>query len=407
MTEKKYLAIRCQGAGIETTLQKLRRFIRQLRLADLVPAVMYERGAQSQRRREYYIVLEVHSELFNKPPRLEQFFREVQIGEPLWDQWLQESDLGEWLREPESTQFFRQIVRSNAVRKPAQPDDPFGRLDQEPAPVESAEAFNKLLYWLSARGSGTWQAFCDACEALKIAAKPRRVFRRLRLLGHAEYLDHGKRWQVCPPRVARSADGSYSYLIGQRTPSMLQTLPHQPVPQSNAPDLIKLSPEYAADSLSDLDVVSLRLAERLPRWRDLPQRWQKVNLPHLRYRIERWDGSDFRIHVERPDRIGMYRYTDQLEQHVFYDGSALRRGDWYGMQYLAEAHLGKFPQCRYSKAHHACWLSAHLPDLYERALVLASGRLPEPKGDGWLFTNVSSALMEALRARLDLSIQED
>ncbi|MFN7209997.1 MAG: hypothetical protein ACK4P1_06340, partial [Aggregatilineales bacterium] len=174
MTEKKYLAIRCQGAGIEKTLQRLRQSIRRLRLADLVPAVAYERGVQSQRRREYYIVLEVHSESFDKPLRLEQLFGEVQIGEPLWNQWLQERDLGRWLKEPESTQFFRQIVRSSAVRKPAQPDDPFGRLDQEPAPAESAEGFNALLYWLSARGSGTWQAFCDACETLHIAAKPRR-----------------------------------------------------------------------------------------------------------------------------------------------------------------------------------------------------------------------------------------
>jgi hypothetical protein len=188
---------------------------------------------------------------------------------------------------------------------------------------------------------------------------------------------------------------------------MLAEIAHQLAPQIGAPDLIKLAPESAPESYHDLGVASLRLAERLPHWRVLPQRWQTIDLPLLRYRIERWDGTEFRILVERPDRIGMYRFQDtsnKSEQYAFYYDGTLRQGDWYGLQYVANAHLGKFPQCVYSEAHSACWLSAHLPDLYERAIVLASGRLPELVNGGLRFSGVSSALIETISHKLGFSV---
>lgn len=237
MTEKKYLAFD-SDKRLDETLRKLR----DPRWSDLVRAVIYEKGARSLWKKRYKIVLEIHEREVHKGlsnPKLQRLINAGWIGnlicegklvaEKEWRGFFQHPEKS--LTQPQEEQFSQVSVAPKCTRL----DDFFKHLDQEPAPVESAEAFNKLLYWLSARGSGTWQAFCDACEALKIAVKPRRVFRRLRLLGHVEYLDHGKRWQVCPPRVACSADGSYSYLIGQRTPSMLQTLPHQPCRRATRP----------------------------------------------------------------------------------------------------------------------------------------------------------------------------
>lgn len=410
MTEKKYLAVRCAGIGLDKTLQTLRKYVRERHLAELIPFVTYEKGAQARRKFDYYIFLEVHSKHSGKPPELERLFREIQLGRPL-DQWLTAEDLKRMCSAPESTQFFRQIyVQSARAYKSVPPDNLFGRADQDLLALEINDAFDRLLHWLSVLGGGTWQAFCAACEALNIADKPRHVFRRLRLLGHVEYLDHGTRWQVCPPCLVQSANNSYSYLIGQRTPSMLAEIAHQPAAQIGAPDLIKLAPESAPKSYHDLGVASLRLAERLPHWRALPERWQPIDLPLLRYRIERWDGAEFRSSGERPDQIGMYRFQDtdnRSERYAFYDGTQLRQGDWYGLQYIANAHMGKFPQCVYSEAHSACWLSAHLPDLYERALVLASGRLPEPVNDGWLFSGVSRALIERMSDKLGFFVSHE
>ncbi|PJF43446.1 MAG: hypothetical protein CUN50_00555 [Candidatus Thermofonsia Clade 1 bacterium] len=406
MAEKTYRAIQCRRIGLNQALKTLRAFVRERRLAEYIPFVRYEKNADTRCRGEYYIVLEMHQ----APNEVLQQLQELGIGIPIPEE-LTEGSLDAWLSpNRESTQFFRQVYLEKPAQfsRPTAPSDDLSEFSEgEESYLQSNEPFNKLLYWLSARGSGTWQIFRHACEQLGIDNKPRQVFRRLRLLGHLGYLDQGRRWQVYPPYLVQSADGSYRYLVGQRTPSLLKNLPVERFPQRGTPDLIKVPPRFAAEGFCEAGIASLRLAESLPSWRDLPNRWQALDLPMLRYLFNRWDGAEFSIRVERPDQVGLYRCEDTEKQSIryaFYDGSTLWQGDWYGLQYVANAHLNLFPRCVYSQAHHTCLLERHLPDLHECALVLASGILPEKRDGGLLFRHVSAALINTLSDKLGFSV---
>jgi hypothetical protein len=94
---------------------------------------------------------------------------------------------------------------------------------------------------------------------------------------------------------------------------------------------------------------------------------------------------------------------------LFYDAARDRwlAGDWYGLRYLALVQRGQPRPARYN------WLSASLaiaeearpPELYERALVLCSGRLPERRGPWLYYHDVESAVLDTLAAKLHLDLE--
>jgi len=87
-------------------------------------------------------------------------------------------------------------------------DNPFeltstSYINQLSSNVEAISSrYEQLLYWLSAIGNGTWESFKKSCEALKLE-EPKRILRRLKLLGHIESSQDGSRWSVAPIAIVK------------------------------------------------------------------------------------------------------------------------------------------------------------------------------------------------------------
>lgn len=306
---------------------------------------------------------------------------------------------------------------------------------------ELSQRYEQLLYWLSALGSGTWESFKKACDALGLE-EPKRIFRRFRLLGHIESSLDGSRWSTAPTalvEVRSESDSQEFILCGQRSKHLLEKLQqYTTVKLSNqvrgdAPPDVRLQ----LDSLEELDYTveqvgnqfgitiinagnaSLKLATVLPdltTWKQGLRRLQGI-VPSL-YEWKRFDGNDF-VECSFFCITGMYQMfpTEEIDRPcltLFYDSETdtWRQGDWYGLRFLA-LHYGNH-QCiaHYdpTAARLAIPFSQRWPELYERALVLASGRLPSyqrTEQSLWLiYENVGLALVEQLTKKLDITCEE-
>jgi ribosomal protein S10 len=296
---------------------------------------------------------------------------------------------------------------------------------------------NYLLIWLSARGEGTRNSLQAACKTLGIIEdgnEVRRVVRRLRLLGHLETSPTGARWSIAPPTLVRlntpSALGTV--LCGARDATLLEALravariEEIPQPHGLAPSAILLHDAEteltkAVASIPGLwltERVAERLAELLPpiaAWPDtLP------SLPGIvpsRYILRQFDGSKF-VDVQLVRQGGLYELTERTEERAssigrtrtfFYDarrGSWLT-GDWYGLRFFARVDLGmrcpaQYEQTTWRLALPVDW---NWPEVYERALVLASGRLPV-RHKGWLvYEAIAPRLLHMLVEKLELDLE--
>ncbi len=305
-----------------------------------------------------------------------------------------------------------------------------------------SQRYEQLLYWLSALGSGTWESFKKACEALELE-EPKRILRRFRLLGHIESSLDGSRWSTAPTafvEVRSELDSQEFILCGQRSKDLLEKLQqYTTVKLSNqlrgdAPADVRLQ----LDSLEELDYTveqvrnqcgitiikagnaSLKLATILPELTAWKQRLRRLEgiVPSL-YEWKRFDGNDF-VECSFCCITGMYQmFPTEESDHpcltLFYDSETdtWRQGDWYGLRFLA-LHYGNH-QCiaHYdpTAARLAIPFSQRWPELYERALVLASGRLPSyqrTEQSLWLiYENVGLALVEQLTKKLYVTCEED
>jgi hypothetical protein len=168
-----------------------------------------------------------------------------------------------------------------------------------------------------------------------------------------------------------------------------------------------------AAHLPDLD----RWEESLPRLPgltnpDAAQRWQGsgyVEEPTFRIREGRYFGPSGLYRVsggEGRRRIQLTFYLDEPRQIV-------RRGDWYGLRFLALRRSGRRCAALWSAAPECggkLMLRAHerWPALYERALVLAAGLLPGLSASGLLhYDGIPLSLAQTLAGRLGVGLAID
>lgn len=279
--------------------------------------------------------------------------------------------------------------------------------DREDDEIDSLEAekYARLLYWCSAVGTGGLDRIKEACALIGIETEwggAWSVLRRLTLLGHLEIADgQSVRWSVLPPMlVAPAIDQGERFLIGQRSPALRSSLhadrslyEHL---QPGAPARWVIlrggaSPE-CYDGCEPLDAGCLagRLSEMLPtpdEWLGQLPGWEERDF--ARYEVEMYDPAE-NVFVRVQFRLsalqrGLYRFTLEragrpMTTLAFYDCSAERwvGGDYYGLRFLARNAAGI---CRAVHNEEAATLMVPVPDRwpmpYERALVLASGRLPK------------------------------
>jgi hypothetical protein len=172
--------------------------------------------------------------------------------------------------------------------------------------------------------------------------------------------------------------------------------------------------------------VATRLMELLPDldgWKETLTPIEKPNTTTCA--VERWDGrqyapaSDF---YQRGDHYsgasGLYRLTREATSYrmvLYFDYERQRwlKGDWYGLRFLAHKDAGPGLESVYHSASNVLRILAaeRWPLLYERALALASGLLPQRATDTvnaeWLaYRDVPAALTKALANKLAVPITE-
>ncbi len=290
----------------------------------------------------------------------------------------------------------------------------------------------ELLYWLSALGSGTWESFRKACSTLNIE-EPKRVLRRLRLLGHIETSLDGYRWSIAPTALVKinsQLDSQEFILCGQRCVSLLNQLAEYTniisveQPRGNAPPCIRLKVNESNKITEQFHIievgdVSIRLADMLPDLKGWQQSLRSISgiVPSL-YKWKIFDGNNF---VERTfqSETGMYQMWDIeggdfSRMTLFYEAETdtWRQGDWYGLRFLALHYSDRPLIARYDSttARLAIPFSQRWPELYERALVLASGLLPtyhKTEQHLWLiYENIAANLVEKLTKKLYVTCEE-
>jgi hypothetical protein len=225
-------------------------------------------------------------------------------------------------------------------------------------------------------------------------------------------------------------------LCGQRDGHLIRALRNlgevSTLPQTeSAPSLVKLRPDQPVELAHSISMLGLpfeifvggpvadRLAHLLPTLQEWASSLQELPglLPQSFDKL-RFDGVDF---VETPlaDESGFYqlwpighekvqverpRYTAYFDR----DTEKWRRGDWYGLRFLAYSVTGIRCVVTYDPELQqlAVRYSQRWPELYERALVLASGQLPR-LNHGWLYyVGIGRSMLDSLRSKLNFQLEE-
>jgi hypothetical protein len=424
----------------EVYIERISTLVRNYDLGSVIPNLHTEKIRRGQR--QFYLFLGFNSEPKGYiPPRILDILNSISIGHPL-PETLEYPQIKSMTSAGVDTEHYRRTVTYRPPLVTAT-EDPFdlgelqSYIDQQPT-NESFLALNRLLYWLSATGAGGWPVFRRVSDLLTkeiVGLDARHLFRRLRLLGHVEYATpNGSKWGICPPVLVQATQPNTYFLAGQRTPSLLTDLSkiaeveHQPQPTGQGPDIIQL--RFASETAARQAVnrgsfklhwgglTSLRLAEILPDWKEYQTSLDVVSGFVLsNYTLEQWQGETY-VEIHFQNQTGLYRLTPREQdtrlspQSLFYDADTdqWRGGPWYDLRYLALQNAGEPCRVRYHHTRQRLDISANYrwPDLYERALVLASGFLPLPAPDySWYyFKDISPELAHLLAAKLNVTIEE-
>jgi hypothetical protein len=429
-------------------LSKVRSWVRLLRCGEVIPVVYFSKRVG----KDYFVFLGYESFADSSvPAEVRELCEKAGFNSRLLDKPLAFDELKKFLdpQEFDTTGSDRIPYRARWV---GDSGDVFDLAEAVTGSAlassdpQSDERYERLLAWLTATGEGRWESLVKASAEIGVAdnnISAKAMFRRLSLLGHIEASDDARQWVVSPLVFVRTAcDPSVSFWCGQRTfvwreslSTSLSTDIH-PQPCSQAPPRFSIC-ESDADriyqSLKTLDnpfewleePLSLVLAAHLPdldRWvESLPVLTGLVNPEHA----ERWQGAgyveDTSFHI-REGRYngasGLYRVTRGEGRHrvqlTFYldrDRQVVRRGDWYGLRFLALRRAGHSCSAFWTADASGGKLILRGPErwpaLYERALVLASGFLPSQSANGLLhYCGIPLNLAQVLTVRLGVELEQ-
>ena len=251
---------------------------------------------------------------------------------------------------------------------------------------------------------------------------------------------------MAPAVLAETASGTDAaryVLCGERDAALLSALRHiatidvQAQPDGGGPRRVLLQceePDRLSANLRDLASEqklvraprcgrpAAHLAEILP----AIDRWgaSLLVVPGIlpeRFDVRRYTGAGFR-QTEFTGESGLYelwprepRSRTQTRPRAYYYEAAPNgegrwlTGDWYGLRYLERIAACTPARASYDllSARLAVEEEARPPEIYERALTLGSGRLPERR-DGWLYyDDIDFSVLNALAARLHWTLLEN
>ena len=391
---------------------RIKQRVEQRGLSDVLPLVKYEVG----RRGEYYLGVAYDAQVVHDDQdaldRVTPVLREAGLSAKPGASWCVEpEEIAGLLRgtlECESFTVPIRYERRTRLEIPPVTDllaavDPSELLQGTDA-SESAK-YQRLLHWCSAVGAGDLSGLQLTCDLLGISTEwggAWSVLRRLTLLGHLEFsAEPSVRWSIAPlALVTPVADSEAAYLAGQRTPrtsEMLEdesaiervVLPGAPVRLLiRDPESIALRHERDI-ALSSVGCVASQMAARLPvfdDWFRLLPVWDEVDLHRFdifRYEphFDSFEPTDSvhlaPLHLHRFvfDHNGRSQTTLAIKES---ESGSWRCGDYYGLRFASRKALcGCRAMFRAEDSHLIVPSTDRWPMPYERALVLASGLLPQ------------------------------
>jgi hypothetical protein len=160
--------------------------------------------------------------------------------------------------------------------------------------------------------------------------------------------------------------------------------------------------------------VALRLARVLPVIQDWIGMLECVpGVTPQMYELRRYSDGQF-IDAQFQGQTGFYQLWQtntscnnsgpRLE--LFFDAQSARwlRGDWYGVRFAAQQLSSEPCVIKYYSAFQRLAVNAtqRWPELYERSLVLASGRLPVRNGPWLVYEGIHEALLMEISRKINI-----
>ena len=323
--------------------------------------------------------------------------------------------------------------------------------DPESYLLAETKRYDQLLYLLSAKGEGSTETFGNYCATLWTSEadknrvpKPAHVLRRLNLMGHLAIHPDGKQWRMLPPLLvcchhdgAAGEDEKAAYtLVGKRDHSLicflrdhadLESLP-QERGDGPATQLVRLRLEgrdqIAARGVDFCDDYSACVHQSLPDFATWRKTLPSFTVPALcEYDPRLYDGDAF-VRGAFTQTTGFYELwtlpqnetdTGKVWRTAFYEAGEQRwlSGDWYGLRYLSHS-LRHGSGTMVHRTHEdgceiVCSEAGRFPLPFERALVVASGRLPfrrktERGGARLVYPDVPCSIAALVADKLSISL---
>lgn len=438
-----YAAYQCLGNSANKIVQ-ITNGVNQLGIKNDVPLMRIEPKKSGQ----YYLFLAVECEedgefpVPNSLALLETFANlPTRLCIPLSER---ESIHAMSVTPVDTLEFFDRIPRMDAPPTSTfHPMDEFEAADLASPPLldkDQVLAQNRLLAWCSAKGSGSWSQFLDACTTLGCAEGPqsaKRLQRRLRLLGHVETTSSGG-WNATPPALVLAGqiqEPNIFFLCGQRTGQMIlevtdpSLITDDPQPRGDAPSRISAGSETTLLSIIGPPVgpvkrsanVSALLSfnlKSLKEWESgldqFPYVFNDVDYVNGGYTVKKYGLSDFHEDLFRQE-TGLYELSprdnpsgaeDRTVTGYYNEEEATwHRGDWYGLRFLSKVRTKEVYSYDYDAktGDFSIPQEWRWPEIYERALVLSSGRLPVLDGSRITYNLIEETTLSELHQKLEVS----
>lgn len=293
---------------------------------------------------------------------------------------------------------------------------------------------NDLLYWMSARCSGSEQSFRSF--ALQQIPPGRMVnFRRLQWnlakLGHAEFGEAAEPygWRVAPPVLAvRDPISSpcIGFLCGARTPKTINRLLAafggdriRFLPQPDGPDTVEAEADSAASFTRSAGCASVGVQWGAPAavlstcTAPVSAELEETEVPIGGWEVSRFSKSGLNwvkssVAEAKSARSGLFRFkSEHGTEYVLVEGGKAWTCDPADAKYriLGRRHcaIGYSGTISVLSVHAVCGL----PQLVERAAVLCSGRLPQYSGGFRKYSAVPRSLASALASLLGQRLIEE
>ena len=285
--------------------------------------------------------------------------------------------------------------------------------------------WDRIIYWMSHVGEGTWAGFKRAVASLAPAnADPKEIARLLRTrfsdLGIGEFfIDGTQRWQAFGPLLVSSPhDPHHSLLVGARTPDLLEKLRRAVSGSADCQafdvvveglftntkihggDLGAIAKSAGIELERD---IGRRLGLSMPNLGDELRRLESLELPR-NWKTMSFDYAQL-MWREGPEHGSVLEMTSKYEQRSYFvrgkDGGLTRLPKRLAL--YAGAAVQRIVLARYDSRSRELSVptATPLPEACARAACLAGGRASTVQGQRILYENVPARLAGIILASLE------